>query len=115
MTSLARSLSALSRNSEVAEVAPYVTNPDPVQISPLATLEKGAFGPPSVDYGLGNDPKNSAHTVVGDAEAQERAKNIEYLEPGMKGWLDVAGAVVINMLCCKSHDIRRLWLTGKTG
>lgn len=97
MTSLSRTLSALSRTSELHEGAPYVNNPDLPEVLEHQFEEKSVprdNGKPEQTLG---DVCGSAHTVV-DAEAQ--AAKVEYVEPGWRGWLNVAGSVVVNMLCC---------------
>lgn len=49
-----------------------------------------------------DDGDGSANTVVNDDEP----KDDEEVPPGLKGWLDLLGTVMANMLCCESTLLR---------
>lgn len=45
-------------------------------------------------------PEGSAGESVHTAVEAETDNKPEYEDPGLKGWLDCLGVVLVNMICC---------------
>lgn len=54
----------------------------------------------TLEYG-GDKEKEGLPAAQDEERAIEEASKLEYVEPGWKGWLNCAGSVMVNMICCE--------------
>lgn len=54
----------------------------------------------TLEFNAEND-KTEAQRELDEDRVIEEASKMEYVEPGWRGWLNCAGSVMVNMICCE--------------
>lgn len=71
--------------------------------SPMGGLDYGKetlpeeAGNPDMDCGISSGAPESQHTIVEEVDDDKPV----YEDPGLWGWLDCLGTVLVNMICCE--------------
>ncbi|BEJ17031.1 hypothetical protein CspHIS471_0604320 [Cutaneotrichosporon sp. HIS471] len=68
------------------EAAPYVRNPSPAEAAAKAATPE-------------SEAEKGISSATSNEDDKEQFESNEFVEPGWKGWLNVLGSVVINMIC----------------